>query len=94
MISLSMYFQVECLALSPDGTLLATGSVDKHITLSTVEVSKEYLEGVSNDTVELPYAKIPAKTTSSFKGLLKEGEFSLVSAFSVKHVYDLLITFD
>lgn len=61
---------MECLAISPDGTLLATGGVDKHITLSTIDLSDNYLQELmtSGDaTFKLPYAQIPAKTTSSMQ---------------------------
>ena len=58
---------MECLALSPDRTLLATGSVDKHITLSTVDVSDEFSHGLHDDSIELPYAKLPAKTATSIQ---------------------------
>ncbi|XP_066928086.1 uncharacterized protein [Clytia hemisphaerica] len=60
-------YEVECLALSPDRTLLATGSVDKQITLSTVEVSDEFSHGLHDDSNELPYAKLPAKTATSMQ---------------------------
>ncbi|XP_057291828.1 uncharacterized WD repeat-containing protein alr3466-like [Hydractinia symbiolongicarpus] len=58
-------YEVESLALSPDATLLATGSVDKQITLSTIDITEEFYDTLQSDVNTLPYAQMPVKTQSS-----------------------------
>lgn len=87
------FFQVECLALSPDGTLLATGGVDKQVTLSTIDLSDEFNKDLHQDTInDLPYAKLPAKTTSSLQEMKGESHFLTFKMFycpiEVKEVFE------
>ena len=43
-----VYFQVECLELSADGTLLATGGRDNKIVLSTINIDEAELHKFTN----------------------------------------------
>jgi len=51
--------------------LLATGGVDKHVTLSTIDLSDEFQRDLHQYSIDLPYAKLPAKTTSSLQDMVK-----------------------